>query len=301
MKYMIGIDAGGTSVKGKAFDKQGQELWICQAGFGNLVMDYPRAKTHLKQVVAQIQKELGRENCQGLVLGIAGLEASPHQEDLKAMFVGEYPVYLLNDGQLALYAALQGEEGILAIAGTGSIVLGYFNNEMTRVGGWGQLLGDEGSAYSIGIHLLKSVLNRYDKACLYSQLEVSLLAEKVWQDVFDLSKWVYQATKDQIADLARLVADHADKGDAQAEALLYHAGLEIAEQIIVLLNRYEITSSVDFKVYLAGSLVQKNDQVFESVCQQLETYNPRLKVQRLEEENVKGAYYYFVHKEREQI
>lgn len=84
-----------------------------------------------------------------LYLGIAGSEVGDNAKIIKDTIKNELKTdcVLMNDAEIALKAMLRGNDGILTIAGTGSIAFGVKNNSSVRCGGWGNLLGDEGSGY----------------------------------------------------------------------------------------------------------------------------------------------------------
>ncbi|MBK8553066.1 MAG: hypothetical protein IPL53_19190 [Ignavibacteria bacterium] len=92
-------------------------------------------------------------------------------------------VLITTDAMTALYGAFEGEEGIILISGTGSVLYGYSNGKLIRVGGWGRIIGDEGSGYWIGRRALNLVMKEYDT----ETKEKSLLSKKLLK-VFGIDK-----------------------------------------------------------------------------------------------------------------
>lgn len=85
-------------------------------------------------------------------------------------------VIVENDAICALASGTYGESGIVLIAGTGSISYCYNKktNELNRVGGWGYVLGDEGSGYDIGRQALVAIMKSYDGRGKSTQLTEAL-------------------------------------------------------------------------------------------------------------------------------
>src|SRR5699024_12661753 len=108
---------------------------------------------------------------------------------------------------MAHYALLDGEDGCLVISGTGSIVIGKFNESESRVGGYGNLLGDEGSGYDIAKELIKSDLNYFEKGEEFSDLEEKLMKKGNFSTIFVLVKYVYDYIQNQYDILSLFVYD----------------------------------------------------------------------------------------------
>ncbi|WP_105318176.1 BadF/BadG/BcrA/BcrD ATPase family protein [Thermus tenuipuniceus] len=150
----VGVDGGGTKTKVVALD-----------GEGHLVHErvYPTSylpavgEAGFRRLFQTIRDELP-EPVEGAVLGLGGYgEVSPWDEAylrLAGEAFGER-VHLLNDVELAWWAAFDGEDGVVVIAGTGSMAYGRGPKGSGRAGGYGPLFGDEGSAYWIGLEALR--------------------------------------------------------------------------------------------------------------------------------------------------
>ena len=126
--------------------------------------------------------------------------------------------------------------GIALIAGTGSIAFGRAADGRTkRCGGWGYLLGDEGSGYSVGRSALSHALRELECETLWhpNSLTEAVVSKLKVKTVTELTKTVY--TNDDprsfIASLAPLVVTAADHGDQKAEAILDWAATELAELV----------------------------------------------------------------------
>ena len=122
MKYVIGVDGGGTKTEAVAYDLDGNVLEKSLTGFGNLVNDEKEALKNIIDSLEVILNKLGKEDLQGLYLGLAGSEVGDNAKIVKNEIKNRFDLdsVIMNDGDLALKALLKGEDGILVIAGTGS-------------------------------------------------------------------------------------------------------------------------------------------------------------------------------------
>ncbi|MBP1042631.1 hypothetical protein I6N95_16565 [Vagococcus sp. BWB3-3] len=292
MTYVIGIDCGGTKTEAVAYDEKGHQLATKVTGFGNLLVDYPTALANIQAAVQAVLDELGA-GCQQLVFGIAGIDSGGLKERLEAeVSHWKLPITLMNDGQLAHYAILQGADGIVVIAGTGSVILGRHSQEWYRVGGWGHLLGDGGGAFDIARKAIKQSLFEFDLGESPSELSRALFKHFKVDDVFGITKAVYSMEKGAIAEVASLVADLAEENEI-AKAILQSAGTELATSVAQLAHKMPATAD-NLKIGLNGSVIEKNPIVREAFFNGL--------VEQLPEENVEvldkiassalGAYYY---------
>lgn len=292
MNYIIGVDSGGTSTKAIAYDERGNPLFKASGGFGNLLNNKELALDHLKSTVDTILKELGTDNCQAIIFGIAGVDAGGFRGDVEEAFKF-YPgeIVVLNDAWLAHYALLEGQDGCLVISGTGSIVLGKAGEQQGRVGGWGNLLGDEGSGYDIAKHLILAVLDAYDSGRPLTSLEAALYDHLNIETPFALTHFVYNASKDQIAQLTLLIADTAKKGDEQAKRILENAGQALGRQATLLLQKLNIENEP--LVAVTGSVLIKNDLVFDAFKNEILKHYSDSQFIRKEHSNTLGAYYFY--------
>ena len=160
--YYIGIDGGGTKTKFDLFDSDKNSIASI-----SMPTVHP-AQTSFKEAVSVLNtaKEKLLENINdsdyvlkvGAGLGGYGINAD-YRKKLEDEFSAVYDEFkLYSDAYAAMLGALAGEDGILMIAGTGSIALAKVGDETFRCGGFGYRYGDEGSAYSIGKALISRAL-----------------------------------------------------------------------------------------------------------------------------------------------
>ena len=292
MGYVIGVDGGGTKTEAVAYDINGEVLARSLTGFGNLVNGKEEALNNITTSIEELINKLGEDGLKGIYLGIAGSEVGDHAEiiykEVKSKFQRDSIV--MNDGDLALKALLEGEDGILVIAGTGSTAFGVKDNRQTRCGGWGHLLGDEGSAYKISIEAFKNMIHEEDFGLERSELSQAILDKLNMNHVDEIVGFIYSATKDEIAAMAGLVSVYAEKGDKFAINVLVNEGREIAKAAERVFKKLGFEKC---RIGLVGGVIRKSKFVrgaFESYLKE------NIEVVDFVENDVsaaKGAYYLY--------
>lgn len=293
MQYIIGVDGGGTKTESVAYDLDGNILATSLTGFGNLVNDEKQALSNVIAGVEELLNKFGRNGLKGLYLGLAGSEVGDNAkivyEEIKTKF--EIESVVMNDGDLALKALLKGEDGILVIAGTGSTSFGVNGEKQARCGGWGQLLGDEGSAYKISIEAYKQMIHENDFGLELSELSNNILAKLGVETVDDIVGIIYSSTKDEIANVASLVSMAAESGNEVAINILETEGIAIAKAAERLFKKLEFDKC---SIGLVGSAIKKSiilRGAFESYLK--EKINV-IEFVDVEVSPAKGAYYLYL-------
>lgn len=257
MSYVIGVDGGGTKTEATAYDLDGKVLGSSLSGFGNLVNDKEKALHNIVSAIDELINKFGVEELKGIYLGLAGCEVGNNAElvydELKNKF--NFDSVVMNDGELALKATLKGEDGVLVIAGTGSISFGIKDGTQVKCGGWGQLLGDEGSAYKVSIEAYKKMIREFDFGLERSPLSQDILDLLEIKEVDDIVGFIYSSTKDEIAKIGSLVSKHAEAGDEEAIEILETEGIAIAKAAERV---YEKLGFESCSIGLVGSTIKKS-------------------------------------------
>ena len=232
---ILAVDGGGTKTALAIVDERGQVLERV-AGGGINPFDQPKWEAILRGLLGQLTQPYGAA---GLALpGYGEAEAVSAQQRAFADSL-DVPYHLMNDVDAAQQGAFAGGAGLLILAGTGSMVWARDDAGNTvRVGGWGDLLGDEGSAYWTGLHALNSLTRALDGRAPRTPLHDHLLGalrESVPDAPSDgdlLLSWLVarQHARPEIAALSRRLDGWADNGDRDAAACLEAAALQLAEQ-----------------------------------------------------------------------
>lgn len=167
-KLWIGIDGGGTKTTAVIGDESGHLLAVAKGSSGNLTaISTEQLYTLLNELINQLLKKTGSvlTDVKLVFAAMAGADRQAEQQKVYDAFK-QSPVLeklkIQSDIHAALAAGTWGREGTLLIAGTGAIIFGYEQRNTFRVGGWGYLLGDEGSGYHLGKLAIRSVLEAHD-------------------------------------------------------------------------------------------------------------------------------------------
>jgi len=249
MTLYLAMEGGATRSVAGLYDAAGMLLAEGEGGPCNPVA-YGMA-----QSVANLAA-LGREVIGGrdeVVTGLVGAAGLLGPEERRRF--GEYiaqalsleEVIVAGDLPPVLYANVKGGPGILALAGTGSCVLGQDGRGRTvQVGGKGALLGDEGSGYRLAESALRAAARAADGVGMETVL-VQRLPESAGLERFDaLIDWTSGAAKGEIAAFARTVVAAAE-GDAQdfvAQACIDEQGRLLARQVLEANSRLAVPGEI---------------------------------------------------------
>jgi N-acetylglucosamine kinase-like BadF-type ATPase len=232
MGWLIGIDGGGTKTVACAADLSGRLLGRVEKGAANYhVVGLPAFAALVAGLVADLAAAAGRDPADlALVsLGLAGADRDRDRRLLEEALAGlklGCPCLIESDARIALAAGLGDRgEGIVLIAGTGSIAYGRTRGGEVRAGGWGHLVSDEGSGYDIGRRAIARGLKANEGRDIPSDLLARIVARLGVGDLAGLIAFIYSpaTAKADIAALAETVHAAADDGDKLAAAILDEA------------------------------------------------------------------------------
>lgn len=258
MTFLIGIDSGGTHIVGTAYTQDGQQLTQTTAGPGNIFLDQDKTMANLHTVIETLIDEVPGQTCTQILVGIAGVEITDNANQVASKLQADFSVAttVISDAQLALLNGLEGADGTLIIAGTGSIVYGRQHGQILRYGGWGQLLGDTGSAYKITEAAMKVALASHDQGN-NSPLQ-ALLCQLLKADSMPAAaRNYYQLSREAIAAFATKIAAAADAGDSAATTVISAAAEALGREGAGLLNRYR--QPTPLALALSGSVLTHNE------------------------------------------
>jgi len=256
MKYIIGVDGGGTKTEAVAYDFQGNIIVTSVKGFANLLNNREKALNNIVDSIREIIDVLKEDELVDLYLGIAGSEVGYNAKIIKDTIKNELKTdcVLMNDAEIALKAMFMGNDGILTIAGTGSIAFGVKNNSSVRCGGWGNLLGDEGSGYKIAIDAIKRMIFEEENSLPKSELTTRIMKRLGAKSIGEVVTFVYSSTKDEIASLAEIVSILGEEGNNIAEEILVNEGVDLAKTVINVYRKLKFESC---SIALVGGVIRK--------------------------------------------
>ena len=273
MRYVLGIDAGGTKTVGLLADDQGRVVAEARGGGANL---QTQGELEVEKVFDGLIETLGRDHTiSALCLGIAGVDR-PHDESVIRGILRRLgyrdAVRVVNDATIALAAGAPGRVGIVVLAGTGSIAFGADRTGRTaRSGGYGFLLADEGSGYWLGHNILRAAVRSADGRGPSTLLESLVFEAFGVGSVPDLIPHVYEKglPKHRIAALAPLVEKARVRGDALAVELVDRAGRELALAARAVHRQLDLGHG-PYPVVLAGGVFKACPTLHETLSHHLE-------------------------------
>lgn len=235
-RLVIGVDGGGTKTEAALVHEEKGVLAEGLFASTNIHSNpHEQVREALRAIVTELTAKagVGIEALDGMCLGMAGADRPADKavltEMLRPHVADSTKLLIVNDAVVAMEAVLKRLHGILLIAGTGSICLGYRNGVTVRCGGWGHLLADEGSGYKIGLSALRAIMESHDTRIGQTVLTQRILDELKLSSPTDLVGWIYLGKngKTEIAALSRIVHDEATAGDAIARRILEHEAGEL--------------------------------------------------------------------------
>lgn len=245
-------DSGGTHTRAMVATARGKILGTGHSGGGNVFAIGERAASiNLQQTLRLALQEAGvrPSHLSGIVIGTAsvtcdGHNAPPIEAGIKN-FLKNDRVRVVGDARIALEGALAGEPGVVAVAGTGSIVLGRnAAGKLLRIGGWGPLAGDEASAQWLGRRALQEAAHSADrvtKKTLLLDLACSYFRLQNFDQVLDII-YDHPMTSAELGALAPLVTEAADQGDRTARELFLQGASALAAQVVAAVRRLRLKS-----------------------------------------------------------
>lgn len=275
--FFAGLDVGGTSGRLLLADAFGNTLGTFTAPGCTLnVSGYAESRRRYRALVLGALERTGLSpaGCLGLCAAVSGVDTPDQQAECRAIFeeMGFAPgrLQIVNDCEVFLVG--RSEPAVILIAGTGSIAMGQGSDRtMVRRGGWGQLLSDEGSAFHIGLQVLRAVGDHLDgrRACptLYRLMcEAHPFAEATQVNDFAVA---HLCDKPPVADLARLADRAAADGDPTALEILHRAGDALYAILRDTLLQLPAADRDRADVLLWGSVLTHSVPVAERVRRQL--------------------------------
>jgi glucosamine kinase len=274
--FVLGIDAGGTKTVCQLADGSGRLISEARGGGANLQAS---GELHVEKTLHDLMEQCIGDRARvpaAICLGMAGVDRPDDAAVVRGIMkrIGyKARVLVVNDALVALEAGAPGSPGVVIISGTGSIAYGRnAAGQAARAGGWGYVLGDEGSGYWIGLHALKTFTAESDGTQQRpSSLTPRVRAELGLNRADDLLAWTYHSGGTRVKDIARLtgiVLEAAASGDAAALEILENAAHHLALLAKTVIRRLDFPARP--AIAFAGGLLTSDNALSRAVCARLD-------------------------------
>jgi N-acetylglucosamine kinase-like BadF-type ATPase len=292
--HVLGLDAGGTKTVCLLANGEGVILSRARGGGANLQAS---GELEVEKVLHDvIEGALSGTDVlpDAICLGIAGADRSGDAEVVRGIMrrIGaKARVLVVNDALVALEAGAPGQPGVVIISGTGSIAYGRnAAGEAARSGGWGYVLGDEGSGYWIGRAALRAVLREADFRGPRTALTPMLLQHFAIPQPQGLIHEVYHGHLKlaAIGALATCVQQAFEQGDDVAVGILHAAVRELEAAGLSVARRLHLVGQ-PFPFILAGGIYRAVPWLQRELLERLPRAVPESSAHLLEREPAEGA------------
>ena len=284
MKVILAIDGGGSRTRCLAISRDWKILGAGAGGASNhLLVDKRIVRTSLDQAIkaALAAADITSADVVCVSAGLAGVDYDgAGADEMRNLFCefGFADAVINGDMVIAHTGALAGEAGVLALAGTGSCILGIdATGKRVKVGGWGPVYGDEGSAHRIGQMGLRAAARAFDGRGEKTALLDAILKEFGISDFQKTIELVYLRGMQprEIAALSRVAYKVAEAGDKAAIKIFAQAGEELAESVAAAIRRLNLQET---NVSYQGAVLESCAIVRERLAECLKKDFPNIEI-----------------------
>ena len=286
---VVGIDAGGSKTRAFAVDRDGAVVGRGAGGDANLLSSPDPAGS----IAAALTESLGSAKPEAVVLSCSGGDRPADREKGRAILAQllgpQVRIDVTHDAIAALYAGNPSGCGVVLISGTGSIAFGRNDEgDERRAGGWGYLIGDEGSAVWLGLEGLRAAAHHADGRGAGTSITAHVLRELGVQSFMEVIPQLYGRPHPAPAILAavRAVGRAAAETDAIAVSIVQRGAHSLARAASVVAAELRLG---DGPVYLAGGAFESLPSLERAVRGELLRMLPRATVEPVSEEPAMGA------------
>ncbi len=279
----LGVDGGGTKTHAVLIDDEKNMVGDGISGASNpLRVGAEKAVINIFKAIDKACDEANRSrgDIYSTQIGLAGVR----REDLRQLIKNRVKerlrirrIEVTTDAEIALYAATEGKEGLVIIAGTGSVCMGKNSqNEQTSAGGWGPLAGDEGGGAGISRRALQAIAKSSDGRGKLTKLSDYAVEYFRAGRLEDLSVAIYapQVDNARIAGFAKFVSQAATEGDEVAIEVLAEAGKELGIAACAVIKKLKMQKK-KFPIGKVGSVFKSANLITDSLMQKVHEIAPK--------------------------
>jgi N-acetylglucosamine kinase-like BadF-type ATPase len=292
-RFVIGMDGGGTKTHAVIADMGGTIVAEHHGGASNFqIIGIDRAARTIHGLMTLCCESAGcsMSDIACLALGLTGAGRTGDQQRMRdgmkkllaAKKVRLKHIVVESDARIALEGAFKGKPGIILIGGTGSIAFGKDSNgAVHRVGGWGRVLGDEGSGYFLGLQGLSAVTHHLDGRGDATVLTRWVAERFALTDQTTIIEAVYRSNFD-LAAVAPLVLEAAEHNDVICRMIVERAVIELAAHVRVMTRKLEAGhptgAGVELDCALIGGLLANDTLLSRALAQYIVVNFPHVRI-----------------------
>ncbi len=300
MKYVLGVDGGGTKTYASIVSVCGRLISSGSAGPSNYHDSGIEATKHSLACAIDIaikQSELEEVKFEAAFLGMAGVVSQADRSVIQRIAKDlELPLNerlgIDHDCRIALAGGLCGRPGIVQIAGTGASTYGRNSAaEEWRSGGWAHLLADEGGGYWFGLSAMKAAVRAEDgrsKETVLRQLVKEQLGLVSMNEIMH-RLYVVGMSRAQIAALCPLLIDAARQGDEIALKIVEDGMEHLSECVEAVAAKLGFAQSRSCELAIVGGLFNAGDFVIQVLKESVYRRLPGCRITLAELQPVLGA------------
>jgi N-acetylglucosamine kinase-like BadF-type ATPase len=289
-EFVIGIDGGGTKTIAALADLKGKILKEIEIGSTNPnKIGFERAILNLRRLISRISKN---KKVKLAYLGLAGgLERDKEKrerirKELQKFF--KFPIFVDGDQKIAFSAGTDEKNGMVVIAGTGAIAMGWKGEKVAISGGWDWLIGDQGSGFWVGKKVLEEIGKVLDERRKDFSLKKFIFKKLKIKKEIDLYKNFYcEDFVARVASLSKFVDEFSKRGDWFSKEILIEAAKEVSKMAISVIKKLNFEKE-KFPIVLVGGMFKS--KIFrEKVKEEIKKVAKKTKFILLRKKPVIGA------------
>ena len=285
MRYVLGVDGGQTSTLAVVADEEGSLLGAGRGGPSNH-LEEPGGPERLRRSLSDaVFGALDAAALRGATIAAACCGMTGGGE-LVTQYLRDITyvrsIRIEHDALTALAGGTGGGPGVVVIAGTGSVAFGMdASGRRVSVGGWGYVMGDEGSGNDVAIRALRAATSAADGRLPPTTLVQTIPAHFGVEDLRALHRLIYsgQIERPRLAEIARVVGEAADAGDLPSRAILGSAAVDLAIAATAVISQLGALDR-EIPVVYAGGVFRAGDHVLRPFADALARLAPGAMVQR---------------------
>lgn len=283
--YYIGIDGGGTKTTFTLINQDGFKVDQIKTGTTHYdQIGFDGVEKVLSVGISNLlsNNNILKEQVKAIFLGLPGYgevkSVKQKLDELAAKIFDGIKYGVGNDVEVGLAGSLAGENGINIVSGTGSIALGKDRKgNFARCGGWGDYVGDEGSAHWIGKKTLEVFSKEADHRIERGDLYYNIREKLNLSDDFDIIDYVLnKINKDRakVAEFSSICYESATRGDNNAIKIFKEAAYELG--LLVKMIAKDLEFNEEIVVSYSGGVFKSEDMILDPLKEELVEYNVKL-------------------------